>query len=244
MTTLKQEATALFALDQQPTESHCNTVLFRLILAIVLVSLMACKSRQDITAGKQSRAPQEATESEKPNASIQRFSQILEPLIDPEKLDALAGKRAATPRLRKACYWLEIARREGFAPKDVITQAQKLTAPQNKARAQAQLESLVRNRTILERLGCLDESGMDKLRRGRAPTITKGPYKDELATVDHIIPRSVCPELDNRLYNLEFMPDTLNKRKSDKIGDRQRQLARKWNEAGLLSKSGYLRVTR
>lgn len=110
------------------------------------------------------------------------------------------------------------------------------------AREQAQLESLVRNRNILERLGCLDENGMDKLRRGKAPTITKGPYAGELATVDHIIPRSVCPELDNRLYNLEFMPDTLNKRKSDKVGDRQRQLAKKWHEIGLLSEAGMVRV--
>jgi hypothetical protein len=135
-----------------------------------------------------------------------------------------------------------MARRDGRDPAKVIRQGQALAAPQSKARAQAVLDSLLRNRTILERLGCLDESGMDKLRRGKAPTIRKGPYKDELATVDHIIPRSVCPELDNRLYNLEFMPDTLNKRKSDKIGDRQLQLAGKWHEAGLLSEEGLARI--
>ena len=202
------------------------------------MSLTACKSREDITAGEHLRASQEATESEKPNAGIQRFSRILGPLVDAQKLDALAGKRAATPRLRKACYWLEMALRDGTDPAEAITQAQALATPQSKARAQAVLESLLRNRTILERLGCLDKDGMAKLRRGKAPTITKGPYAGELATVDHIIPRSVCPELDNRLYNLEFMPDTLNKRKSDKVGDRQRQLARKWHGVGLLSKSG------
>ena len=125
-----------------------------------------------------------------------------------------------------------------------IQHAHNLTSSQNEARAQAQLESLIRNRTILERLGCLDDSGMDKLRRGKAPTITKGPYTGELAIVDHIIPRSVCPELDNRLYNLEFMPDTLNKRKSDKIGVRQRQLARKWLDSDLLSEEGFKRVMR
>jgi len=83
---------------------------------------------------------------------------------------------------------------------------------------------------------------MGKLRRGKAPTIMRGPYTGELATVDHIIPRSVCAELDNRLYNLEFMPDTLNKRKSDKVGDRQRQLAKKWHEIGLLSAAGHKAV--
>lgn len=83
---------------------------------------------------------------------------------------------------------------------------------------------------------------MDKLRRGKAPTITRGRYAGELATVDHIIPRSVCPELDNCLFNLEFMPDTLNKRKGDSIGQRQRQLARKWNDVGLVSGAGYKAV--
>lgn len=206
------------------------------------MSLPACESQQNITQIERAATAQKATESEKPNAGIQCFSQILEPLVDAKKLDALAGKRAATPRIRKACYWFEIALREGLSSIDAIAQIHKLTAPQNKARAQAQLDSLVRNRTILERLGCLDEAGMSKLRRGKAPTITKGPYAGELATVDHIIPRSVCPELDNRLFNLEFMPDTLNKRKGDKIGDRQRQLARKWHHEGLLSKSGLARV--
>jgi hypothetical protein len=89
-----------------------------------------------------------------------------------------------------------MARRDEADPAKVIQQAQTLVTPQSEARAQAVLDALVRNRTILERLGCLDKDGMDKLRRGKAPTITKGPYAGELATVDHIIPRSVCPELD------------------------------------------------
>jgi hypothetical protein len=206
---------------------HIEAVLYHFIILAALLSLAGCKSRQ-ITQ-------QEADE-------IHRYALILEPIINIDKLDGLAGKRAATPRIRKACYWLEKARSEGLDPTNVITHAHNLTTPQVATRAQAQAESLLRNRTILERLGCLDENGMNKLRRGKAPTITKGPYAGELATVDHIIPRSVCPELDNRIYNLEFMPDTLNKRKSDKIGDRQRQLARKWYEAGLLSKRGLSRV--
>jgi len=74
---------------------------------------------------------------------------------------------------------------------------------------------------ILERLGCFDEAGLAKLRKGNAPTITKGPYAGEIVTGDHIIPRSVCPELDNKIYNLEMMPLTLNQRKGAKITQRQ-----------------------
>lgn len=100
----------------------------------------------------------------------------------------------------------------------------------------------MRNVTILERLGCLDDDGLEKLRRGNAPTSTKGPYKGELATGDHIIPRSVCPELDNCIFYLEFLPETLNQRKGAKVRERQVQLARKWHKAGLFSDEGLERV--
>ena len=85
---------------------------------------------------------------------------------------------------------------------------------------------------------------MAKLRKGNAPTITKGPYAGEIVTGDHIIPRSVTPELDNTLFNLEFMPLTLNQRKSAKVGQRQIDLARRWHEAGLLSQTGLDAVMR
>ncbi|MDB4041537.1 hypothetical protein N9927_00190 [Akkermansiaceae bacterium] len=167
-----------------------------------------------------------------------RFPGIVAPLIDPAKLDTLAGKRAATPRLRKACYYLEMAKRDGNDLGTVIDQAHALTGPHKAERMKAQEDSLIRNVTILERLGCLDEAGMIKLRKGNAPTITRGPYAGEIATGDHIIPRSVTPELDNTLFNLEFMPLTLNQRKSAKVGQRQIDLARRWHAARLLSDEG------
>ncbi|MDB4356273.1 hypothetical protein N9Z55_10285, partial [Akkermansiaceae bacterium] len=172
------------------------------------------------------------------------FANLLGPLIDPAKLDTLKGKRAATPRLRKACYWLQMAHTAGFDIGEIIDQAHAQTGPHEPKRAKAQRESLIRNRLILERLGCVDEAGMIKLRKGNAPTITKGPYAGEIVTGDHIIPRSVCPELDNALYNLEMMPLTLNQKKSAKIGQRQIDLARRWNQDGLLSDEGLGAVLR
>ena len=77
-----------------------------------------------------------------------------------------------------------------------------------------------------------------------APTITRGPYAGEIVTGDHIIPRSVCPELDNKIYDLEMMPLTLNQRKSAKIGTRQIDLAKRWNTDGLLSDAGLEAVLR
>ena len=97
---------------------------------------------------------------------------------------------------------------------------------------------------ILERLGCFDEAGMVKLRKGNAPTITKGPYAGEIVTGGHIIPRSVCPELDNKIYNLEMMPLTLNQRKGAKVTQRQIDPAKRWNQDGLLSDAGLKAVLR
>jgi hypothetical protein len=131
-----------------------------------------------------------------------------------------------------------MATREGQDAGEVIDQAHALTAPHRPERMKAQRDSLIRNLTILERLGCLDTEGMAKLRKGNAPTITKGPYAGEIVTGDHIKPRSVCPELDNTLFNLEFMPLTLNQRKSAKVGQRQIDLAKRWHKAGLLSDEG------
>jgi hypothetical protein len=106
------------------------------------------------------------------------------------------------------------------------------------AKGDLTVEAMVRNRIIAERLGCLDEEGMTKLRSGKAPTIRSGPYTGDVLSVDHIIPRSVCPELDTTLANLELMPLRMNREKSSSIGQRQIDMAKKFNAAGLLSESG------
>jgi hypothetical protein len=206
-----------------------------LLLFLSLIILTGCKDTPPVNTPPET--PKEAL-----NAS--EFTTALAPLIDPSKLDTLKGKRAATPRLRKACYWLQMAHTSGFDASEIIDQAHAQTGPHEPKRAKAQRASLIRNRLILERLGCVDEAGMIKLRKGNAPTITKGPYAGEIVTGDHIIPRSVCPELDNALYNLEMMPLTLNQRKSAKIGQRQMDLARRWNQDGLLSDAGLKAVLR
>ena len=195
-----------------------------LLLFLSLFILTGCKDTP--SASTPPETPVEAL-TEASSAQLKEehvaadFANLLAPLIDPAKLDTLKGKRAATPRLRKACYWLQMAHIWGFDAGEIIDQVHSIIGSYEPKRAKAQRESLIRNRLILERLGCVDEAGMIKLRKGNAPTITKGPYAGEIVTGDHIITRSVCPELDNALYNLEMMPLTLNQRKSAKIGQRQ-----------------------
>ncbi|MDB4632756.1 hypothetical protein OAG85_03625 [Verrucomicrobiales bacterium] len=181
-------------------------------LAILIAALPAC-----------SEPP--ATKAQRPrsNASVQALAS----LIDPAKLDTLKSDRAANPRLRKACYWLHVAQVDGITPGSVIDATGHVRTP----RGQLAKESLLRNLTILERLGCLTEDNLAKLRRGRAPTITRGPYAGEQAEVDHIVPVSKAPRFENWIGNLEFMPRTLNRRKSNKMGERQKSHLAKLLEA-------------
>ncbi len=103
-------------------------------------------------------------------------------------------------------------------PASVVDATGHATSP----RGQLAKESLLRNLTILERLGCFTPDNLAKLRRGRAPIITRRPYASEIAEVDHIVPVAVAPAFSNWIGNLEFMPRSLNRWKSDKMGERQR----------------------
>ena len=106
------------------------------------------------------------------------------------------------------------------------------------ATAKLTKDALLRNLDIADKLGCLDDPGLAQMRGGKAPTVRRGPYKGDQSSVDHIIPRAVLPELDNVIANLELMPLRMNERKNAKIGDRQRALAKKPREAGLLIAEG------
>ena len=156
-------------------------------------------------------------------------------LCDPAKIATLTSDRAANPRVRKIAYWLEVARQQGRDPHAEMGQAMDVLGWGGTLKGDLTAAAMARNRTIAERLGCLDAEGMEKLRRGSAPTVKFGPYAGEKLTVDHIIPRAVSPSLDLVLANLELMPHSLNMRKGAKIGQRQIDLANKLLQAGLLS---------
>lgn len=163
-------------------------------------------------------------------------------LTDPAKIATLESDRAANPRVRKIAYWLEIGRREGRSPETEMAAAMDAVGWGGTLKGQLTAAAMARNRTIAERLGCLDDVNMELLRRGRAPTITRGPYAGEKLTVDHIIPRAVAPLLDKVLANLELMPHSLNIRKGAKIGQRQVDLANKLQAAGLLTPEEYAAI--
>ncbi len=82
------------------------------------------------------------------------------------------------------------------------------------------------------------------MRQGRAARVRRGPYNGDRLSADHIIPRAVVPELDDVIANLELMPPRMNESKNAIVGQRQRALAEKFHEAGLLSADGLKAVRR
>ncbi len=164
------------------------------------------------------------------------FAAKLTPLVDPAKLATL-GKRAANPRVQKAVAILADSQARGANPAKVARLAVDRTSYKGDA-AKLTADALLRNLDIAGKLGCLDAQGLAAMRRGNAPTVRRGPYAGDKATVDHIVPRAVVPELDNVIANLELMPLRMNEGKRDKIGARQLDLARKFHKAGLLSEAG------
>jgi hypothetical protein len=170
-------------------------------------------------------------------ASVESYVQKIVPLIAPAKLATLSV-RGANPRIQKITYWLAEAKIDNTDPAKIAELSVKRAGYANAEAAGLTKEEMLRNLSIAEQLGCLDVEGLARMRRGGAPTVQTGPYKGQVLSVDHIIPRSVAPELDNVIANLELLPLQLNESKNDKVGDRQRSLAEKFYKAGLLSEAG------
>lgn len=194
------------------------------VLAAVLFAAPGCATRKAASA----RAA---------NETAAAYARTLAHLIDPSSLATLRTPRAANPRVQKAVYWLSHAASNSVPQEVVVNLAVELVGMEGKA-AKLTKAALLRNLDIASKLGCLDEEGLAEMRRGKSATVRRGPYAGDQLSVDHIIPRSVCPELDNVIANLELMPQRLNSRKRAAIGERQLDLARRLHAAGLLSAEG------
>lgn len=161
---------------------------------------------------------------------------------DPTKLSSLKGTRAANSRLQRCVYWLAYAEEQGQEPASVLDTSAKINKTAGSPYAGFIRWGLLNNLKIAHELGLLTKDGMNEMRRGKSATITQGQFTGQEATVDHVIPLSVCPELDNQVLNLELLPASLNSSKKDKIGARQVTFAKELNDAGLLSDEAFSRV--
>jgi hypothetical protein len=169
-------------------------------------------------------------------ARVSGYASKVASLIAPGKLATL-GERGANSRVQKCVYWLEQARLAGENPASIAHHAVE-TAGYSGAAGLLTEQSLLRNLDIASKLGCLNKQGLSRMRRGGAPLVTRGPYAGDVASVDHIIPRAVAPELDCVVANLELLPLRMNESKNAKVGARQQDLAKRLRAAGLLSDAG------
>jgi hypothetical protein len=163
-------------------------------------------------------------------------------LTDPAKLATLKGERAANPRLQKCVYWLAYAEEQGEKPEAVLNESAKLNKTAGTPYAGFVSWGLLENLKIAKDLGLLTPEGMAELRRGKSATITKGQYAGQEAEADHVIPRAVCPELQNQVMNLELLPASLNRAKSDNVTDRARVFAKELYNAKLISEEGWQKI--
>ena len=161
-------------------------------------------------------------------------------LTDPKKLATLKGERASNPRLQKCLYWIEVDQRTegGLRFYGLINRSLELNGEKDTPYGNAIMGSLYGNFLEANKMGLFTSEGMNELRQGKSATITKGEYVGQEATADHYIPRSVCPELDNQIYNLLLLPSKLNSSKGDKVDKKQMNYAKELNEKGLLSAEG------
>ena len=166
--------------------------------------------------------------------------QAVASLSDPVKLRSL-GERGANSRLNKIVYWLDDGRSRGWSPELIVGLAQMLNGT-GEPRASLVKASLLRNLKIANELGLLAGENRSHLRQGHAAVATVGPYAGEAVEIDHIAPFSLAPEAGNELANLEMLPRTLNRQKSNKVSERQLAHAQKLHEAGLLSEESLERV--
>jgi hypothetical protein len=161
-------------------------------------------------------------------------------LSDPIKLATL-GPRGANPRLNKIVYWLDDAHRLLVPPGFTIGAAQ-IWNGTHQPRAGLVKAELLRNLKIAAQLGLLTRENRDHLKRGHSAVISRGPYAGEPAEIDHIVPLSLAPEVGNELANLEMLPKTLNRQKSNHVSARQLDYAAKFLAAGLLSRTSFERL--
>jgi len=163
-------------------------------------------------------------------------------LTDPAKLVTLKGERAANPRMQRCVYWLAYAEGQGEKPEAVLDESAKLNKTVGTPYAGFVSWGLLENLKIAKELGLLTPEGMAELKQGKSATITKGKYSGQKAEADDVIPKALCPELQNQVMNLELIPASLKRTKSGKVTERAKVFAKELYEAKLLSEEGWKKV--
>lgn len=167
-------------------------------------------------------------------------------LTDPKKLATLKGERASNPRFQKCLYWIESYEKSKAGEQVNKIEVIKLIGRSvelnglniDSGYCRRLATSLLISFIVANDYGLFTSTGINELRQGKSATITKGEYAGQEATADYFIPLSICPELQNQIFNLQPLPASLNSSKGNKVKKEQVQFAKWLNEDGLLSDKG------
>lgn len=164
----------------------------------------------------------------------QRYAAELMPLIYYKDRVHSAKERGSNETMRLVNYKIYQAHSDGL---DI---AKLLDLAQPKHRQPPALAQLNKQRFLynLEKgieYGIYEgEENLKALAYGKAPTITKGEYTGERVDVEHIVPKSIAPGLDNILANLMWYPAPLNQSKNNTITEEALKIAQVFADQGIL----------
>lgn len=163
---------------------------------------------------------------------------VVAPLIEYRDLYESGRDREANDVLLMTVAVLVEAENAGVNLREVLRRAELVNnTPVNYS--DLLTESLLRNVKIARELELDTPKNLALMSEGKSPIVGAGPYAGEKAEVDHIVPKALAPDLDNLLINLELMPRTLNREKSDKVTERGAQMAKRFFEAGVMMRESY-----
>lgn len=175
------------------------------------------------------------------SAESKLAEQIIRPLCDPVKLASL-GMRAANPRVHKLLYHLYDLERNGG---NVARALDRALVPGVKGEfyysQQLSRNQILNNFKTAKEMGVFDDaSNIEKMRRGMAPTITRGPNVGKVVHVDHIIPLKHAPELGNNMANLRYLANSENLARNANLDLDAAKLISEMKSAGWNSSSDLL----
>ena len=144
-----------------------------------------------------------------------RSLERLTPLLNPQKIITLTRENALNGRLNKVMYYLRQEELAGHNASESLWRSMKMAgadkktiAPRTFLNPKMDHAQILKNYEKLKQSGTFDVSGnMEALRHGGSVTTRSGSSLD----VNHIVPKSLAPELENSWGNLEYMDASMNR---------------------------------
>lgn len=159
--------------------------------------------------------------SETPSETLKKTVLIVSSLGDPANLETLTSRGATANRLVKICYYLHEARTAGIDPKSIVAASIDSWGWTGTAKGELTAAVILHALSKLEIYGCFDQpEDREDLKSGARPTIRRGPFSGEPIEMDHVVPVAIAPQWAQVIANLEPVPQSVNRSKSDTVDGR------------------------